>query len=109
MVSPSNPPPTVVRVIYGHQNGRVALVQIDNPTKLGALDQDGYFELAQALREVAARPEVVVTVLTGTGRFFSAYVGSFLPRGTLPRVSSPKLIGPVYQRRRRDYGAPVTG
>lgn len=64
--------PSVVHTTYGHQNGRVALIRIANAGKLGALDQDGYFELASALRAVAARPEVVVTVLTGTGRFFSA-------------------------------------
>lgn len=74
MGSAPESPRSVVRVIYGHQGGRAALVRIDNTAKLGALDQDGYFALAQAMREVAARPEVIVTVLTGTGRFFSAYV-----------------------------------
>lgn len=53
-------------------NGRVAIITIDNPKKLGALNQDGYYEIAKYMREVATHDEVYVTVLTGTGNFFSA-------------------------------------
>lgn len=63
------PSPSVIRTSY---RGRVAVVTIDNEAKLGALTQGQYFELAQALREIATREDVVVTVLTGTGRYFSA-------------------------------------
>lgn len=63
------PTSSVIKVQY---NGRVAVVTIDNPKKLNALSQDQYFELASAMNEVAARDDIVVTVLTGTGRFFSA-------------------------------------
>lgn len=58
-----------VRVEY---RGRVAIITIDNPKKLGALGGDGYYALAQYMREVATHDEVIVTVLTGTGGFFSA-------------------------------------
>jgi Delta3-Delta2-enoyl-CoA isomerase len=52
--------------------GRVALVTINNPKKLGALSQQGYYDLSQALREIATHDEVFITVLTGKGRYFSA-------------------------------------
>lgn len=61
--------PSVIRVEY---TGRVAVITIDNPKKLGALNRDQYFELTNKMNEVAARDEVYITVLTGTGRFFSA-------------------------------------
>lgn len=58
-----------VRVEY---RGRVAIITITNEKKLGALTSDGYHALAQYMREIATHDEVVVTVLTGTGSFFSA-------------------------------------
>ncbi|KAG5925406.1 hypothetical protein E4U42_004330 [Claviceps africana] len=52
--------------------GRVAILTIDNERKLGALDHDGYRALATAMDEIAQHDEVVTTVVTGRGRFFSA-------------------------------------
>lgn len=52
--------------------GKIAIITIDNVEKLNALDQDGYYQLASFMREVAEKEEVFVTVLTGKGRFFSA-------------------------------------
>jgi peroxisomal 3,2-trans-enoyl-CoA isomerase len=52
--------------------GRVAIITINNPAKLGALDQTGYYALASAMREVATHDEVFITLLIGKGRFFSA-------------------------------------
>jgi len=52
--------------------GRIATITIDVPKKLGALDQDGYYLLSKYMREAGANDEVVVTVLTGKGNFFSA-------------------------------------
>ncbi|KAL5351728.1 dodecenoyl-CoA isomerase [Pseudogymnoascus australis] len=72
-----------VRVEY---KGRVAIITIDNKKKLGALDGDGYYLLAMYMREVATHDEVHITVLTGTGGFFSAgadvTIGRELPPGT---------------------------
>lgn len=55
-------------------DGRIATITIDNPKKLNALTQDGYYAIAKYLREIATHDEVFITVLTGTGAFFSAYV-----------------------------------
>jgi Delta3-Delta2-enoyl-CoA isomerase len=51
--------------------GKVAVITIDNVEKLNALDQDGYYQLASYMREVAEHDEVFVTVLTGKGMFNS--------------------------------------
>lgn len=59
-------------VISVEYRGRVAVITIDNASKLGALSQPQYYELATKMNEVAGHDEVFVTVLTGTGRFFSA-------------------------------------
>jgi peroxisomal 3,2-trans-enoyl-CoA isomerase len=47
--------------------GKIAVITIDNVEKLNALDQDGYYQVASFMREVAEREEVFVTVLTGKG------------------------------------------
>ena len=52
--------------------GNVAIITLNLPNKLNALNQDLYYKLATSLEEIAARDEVTVTVLTGKGRFFSA-------------------------------------
>lgn len=61
--------PSVISVEY---RGRVAVITIANEKKLNALNQAQYYELSQAMREVATHDEVYVTVLLGKGRFFSA-------------------------------------
>ncbi|KAH6605107.1 enoyl-CoA hydratase/isomerase [Trichoderma cornu-damae] len=63
-------------VISVEHRGRVAVITIANEKKLNALTQAQYYELSQALREVARRDEVFVTVLLGRGRFFSAQRGA---------------------------------
>ncbi|RDW89134.1 ClpP [Coleophoma cylindrospora] len=66
--------------------GKIAVVTINNPSKLNALDQDGYYALATHMRDIATHDEVFVTVLTGTGRYFSAGadvgISRALPDGT---------------------------
>lgn len=47
--------------------GKIAVITIDNEKKLNALNQDGYYQLAKYMREVATHDEVFITVLTGKG------------------------------------------
>jgi peroxisomal 3,2-trans-enoyl-CoA isomerase len=61
----------MIKVSY---SGRIATITIDNDKKLNALDMDGYYAISQALREIALRDDVYITILTGKGRYFSAYV-----------------------------------
>jgi peroxisomal 3,2-trans-enoyl-CoA isomerase len=52
--------------------GRVAIITLNNPKKLNALGAEGYYTLAHYMRDVATHDEVVITVLTAKGSFFSA-------------------------------------
>ena len=63
---------------------RIAIVTLNRPEKLNALNQDLYYLLAERLREIDQREDIFITVLTGTGRFFSAYVSTL----TRPPFSS---------------------
>ncbi|OAL55195.1 peroxisomal d3,d2-enoyl-CoA isomeras-like protein [Pyrenochaeta sp. DS3sAY3a] len=52
--------------------GKVAIITLNVPKKLNALDGALYYQLARAMHEVAARDDIYITVLTGKGRYFSA-------------------------------------
>ena len=53
--------------------GKIAIITLNQPKKLNALSQDLYYRLSCLMREVAARNDIYITILTGTGRYFSAY------------------------------------
>ncbi|GMG04167.1 unnamed protein product [Aspergillus oryzae var. brunneus] len=61
--------PQTVTVEY---NDNLAIVTLNNQEKLNALSQEDYYKLATTLREIAQHDEVLVTLLIGKGRFFSA-------------------------------------
>lgn len=63
-------PDNVVTVEY---RGKVGIIKLNAPKALNALNQPQYWKMAQFLREIAKKPEIYFTVITGTGRFFSAY------------------------------------
>ncbi|KAI5803203.1 ClpP/crotonase-like domain-containing protein [Geopyxis carbonaria] len=50
----------------------IATITLSQPKKLNALDMDGYALLGATLRKIAAMPDVTITLITGTGRYFSA-------------------------------------
>jgi len=52
--------------------GKIAIITLNRAKKLNALDSDLYYRLATLMNQVAADPNVTITVLTGNGRFFSA-------------------------------------
>jgi peroxisomal 3,2-trans-enoyl-CoA isomerase len=70
---------SVVSVEY---RGRVAVVTIDNQSKLNALSQMQYYDLSQKMREIATHDEVFVTVLLAKGRYFSAGADVSISRST---------------------------
>lgn len=55
-----------------NERGHIAIITINNEKKLNAMNQDNYYTLSKCLREIAARDDVYITVLTGKGRYFSA-------------------------------------
>ncbi|PWY80952.1 peroxisomal d3,d2-enoyl-CoA isomerase [Aspergillus sclerotioniger CBS 115572] len=71
-----------IKVTY---QGRLAIITLNRPKKLNALDADLYYLLGERLREVDKRSDIFITILTGTGRFFSAGadVTSTRPGGNL--------------------------
>jgi Delta3-Delta2-enoyl-CoA isomerase len=54
------------------KRGRIAIITINRPQKLNAMDQDAYYQLSCLLQDVAEMDDVSITVLIGSGRFFSA-------------------------------------
>ncbi|KAJ2984426.1 hypothetical protein NUW58_g6065 [Xylaria curta] len=87
-----------IKVSY---SGRIATITIDNDKKLNALGLEGYYALAQAMREIALRDDIYITILTGKGRYFSAgadvSVGRDMPPGTdlHPKILIAALNGPA--------------
>jgi len=71
-MAPSNNNPSPDQVVTLRTQGRIAIITINSPRKLNAMRQPDTFRLSCLLRDVAAMPRITVTVLTGTGRFFSA-------------------------------------
>jgi Delta3-Delta2-enoyl-CoA isomerase len=59
-------------VVTREDRGRVAILTLNNPKKLNAMTQDQYYILAKHMRDIADDKNIYITVLTGTGRFFSA-------------------------------------
>lgn len=62
----------MAEVVTVEYRGKIAVITINNDKKLNAMTQDGYYQLATYMREIATRDEVFITVLTGKGRYFSA-------------------------------------
>ncbi|KAL3472308.1 ClpP/crotonase-like domain-containing protein [Aspergillus californicus] len=73
---------------------RIALITLNLPQKLNALTADHYYLLGERLREVDKRDDITITVITGTGRFFSAGadVNSARPGGGLGTSLRRELV-----------------
>ena len=61
--------------------GKIAIITLNLPKKLNALTQDLYYHLSCLMRDVAARDDIYITILTGKGRYFSACVALLRPSG----------------------------
>ncbi|KAI9697971.1 MAG: hypothetical protein M1836_004324 [Candelina mexicana] len=71
-------------------HGKIAIITIQQERKLNALGYDGYCRLCSVLREVAAREDIFITILTGKGRYFSAGADFSISRGTPEDGSDPR-------------------
>jgi hypothetical protein len=95
---------TLEQEITLEKKGKIALITLNREKKLNALDSDLYYRLAMLMNEVAAMPEITITVLTGKGRFFSAYVYSFpfsIAKVFMQSFFLQQLTTTIQQRRRR--------
>lgn len=81
----------IITVTY---QDRVAIVTLNRPDKLNALNADLYYLLAERLREIDSREDIFITILTGTGRFFSAYA---IHRHPSPRYPNTHIFSTAAQ------------
>ncbi|PNP42785.1 hypothetical protein TGAMA5MH_05528 [Trichoderma gamsii] len=52
--------------------GRIAVITLDQPERLNSFNEEQFYFLGECLREIAKHDEVAITLLIGTGRFFSS-------------------------------------
>ncbi|KAF2734879.1 peroxisomal d3,d2-enoyl-CoA isomeras-like protein [Polyplosphaeria fusca] len=71
--------------------GKLAIITLNNAKKLNSMNQDQYFHLATLMHEVAARPDIYITILTGKGRYFSAGA-DVSSTGSQPSNSDPLAL-----------------
>ena len=76
-------PQEAERLVTLEKRGKVAIITLNRADKLNAMNQDLYFRLAALLNEVANMSDIYITVLTGKGRYFSAYVMCLILRATI--------------------------
>lgn len=65
--------------------GRIAVITLNQPTRLNALDWVDTLLLIRVLDWIATQPHIVITVLTGRGRYFSAGANVKDPSRTPPK------------------------
>ena len=83
-VTPSGQEGDVTVTVHYEQRGHIGLITIDRPERMGALNGEGYAQLAQAWRTIEATASVRVAVVTGVGDSYCA--GSDL-KELIPRVT----------------------
>jgi peroxisomal 3,2-trans-enoyl-CoA isomerase len=64
------------------KRGKVAIITFNLEKKLNALNLQLYYKLGSIMNEVAKMDDIFITVLTGKGRFFSAYVLPMIQRSS---------------------------
>src|SRR5213593_1628718 len=78
----------MTKVRYEVEDG-VALVTLNRPEVLNAIDRDVFVELRDAARRAAADPSVRALVLTGEGRAFSSGLDTSLFMSGMEAGRSP--------------------
>ncbi|MCJ1426584.1 hypothetical protein MMC29_004487 [Sticta canariensis] len=73
--------------------GKIAIITLNVEKKLNALTADLYYRLSSLMREVAARDDIYITVLTGKGRYFSAGADVTMSRPVGAEVRRETLRG----------------
>lgn len=75
------------KAVVFEKRGWIAIIRLNLPEKLNALTQPCFFRIASLLHDIAAMDDVTVTVITGTGRYFSAGADVSAPRAVSPEDS----------------------
>ncbi len=95
-------------------DGPVAVIKVNRPEKLNALDSETLGELADALETAGRDPEVSVVVLTGEGRAFVAgadisEMAAMGPREALEFARLGHRVGEIVERLPKPVIAAVNG
>ncbi|GAC96385.1 potential enoyl-CoA hydratase/isomerase [Pseudozyma hubeiensis SY62] len=86
----TSPPPAqpdsapVALSFVANCDNRVAVITLNAPEKLNALGWADYKCITQCLEWIALQPDIIVTIFTGKGRYFSAGANVKDPSRTLP-------------------------
>lgn len=82
---PVQPDSVPVALSFAHNcDNRVAVITLNAPEKLNALGWADYKCITQCLEWIALQPDILVTIFTGKGRYFSAGANVKDPSRTLP-------------------------
>ncbi|PWZ00675.1 ClpP/crotonase [Testicularia cyperi] len=65
--------------------GRIAVITFNSPERLNAVNWADMLVFIEILRWIAVQPDILITVLTGTGRYFSAGANVKDPSRTPPK------------------------
>jgi peroxisomal 3,2-trans-enoyl-CoA isomerase len=103
----SSPPaslsPTSAPIALSFPSSHIALITLNNPSKLNSLKSSDVGHLVDALEWVASQPDetIPICVLTGKGRFFSAGADVHDPSRQPPpeAASDPRLLKDFYTQR----------
>ncbi|MCJ1312031.1 hypothetical protein MMC25_005705 [Agyrium rufum] len=71
------------------KHGKISLITLNIPSKLNAVSQPLYYRLSCLLRDAAADPSTIITILTGKGRYFSAGADVSRPRASADKTPNP--------------------
>jgi peroxisomal 3,2-trans-enoyl-CoA isomerase len=52
--------------------GSIAIITLNYPQKLNVLTKDDFYQLAAYLNQTAERDDMLITLLIGKGKYFSA-------------------------------------
>jgi Delta3-Delta2-enoyl-CoA isomerase len=55
------------------KRGKVAIITFNREKKLNALNAPLYYQLGAMMNDIAKMDDIYITVLTGKGRYFSAF------------------------------------
>jgi 2-(1,2-epoxy-1,2-dihydrophenyl)acetyl-CoA isomerase len=98
-------------VLLEHREGRVAILTLNRPDKLNALNQDLILALEDAVKQVAADDSVGCVVLTGAGRGFCSGgdLGTTKKSGADADTDAPVLRAVFEERMRALHDSSYAG
>jgi len=76
--------PTPEEAVLYETRGKIAIITMNVPKKLNAMNQGYYFRISQLMRQIAKDDSIFITIITAKGRFFSAGADVGISRAAIP-------------------------